>query len=158
MKSLVVFYSRSGSTKKVGEAVAKELGSDLEELVDLKKRGGPIGFIRSGRDASGRKLARINSTKYDPSQYDLVIICTPVWAANITPAARTYLTDNKEKIKDAAFLLTFGGRGGDGCLSDMKQIYGRDPRGTLMVRQKEISSGEFAQKIKQFASQLAGSQ
>lgn len=155
MKSLVVVYSRTGNTKKVGETIANELGSDFEELLDLQRRSGPIGFIRSGRDASQRKLARIEITKYDPSQYDLVIIGTPIWAGNITPAVRAYLTSNRGKIKDAAFFFTCGGSANDNSLNDTKQLFGGDPRGTLIVRRREISSGEFMQKVQQFASQLA---
>jgi flavodoxin len=37
MKSLVVYYSRTGKTKFVAETIAAELGSEIEEIVDLKK-------------------------------------------------------------------------------------------------------------------------
>jgi flavodoxin len=154
MKSLVVFYSRSGNTKKVAEAIAKEVKGDLEELVDLQRRSGPIGFIRSGRDASQKKLARLQKTFYDPSQYDLVIVGTPIWAGNITPAVRTYLKENREKIKDAAFFFTFGGSGSQASIDEMKQLYGREARGTLMLTQREVPRGEFLPKIQKFVSQL----
>jgi flavodoxin len=36
MKSLVVYYSRTGKTRFVAETVAALLGSDIEEIVDLK--------------------------------------------------------------------------------------------------------------------------
>jgi flavodoxin len=48
MKALVVFYSRTGATKQVAEALAESLNCDSEELIDTKKRGGPLGFL-SGR-------------------------------------------------------------------------------------------------------------
>lgn len=158
MKSLVAFYSRSGHTKKIAEAINQELKGDLEELVDLQKRKGPIGFLRSGMDARRRKLAKIQKTRYDPSLYDLVIIGTPIWAANITPAVRAYLTENKEKIRDAAFFCACGGTGSQGSVGEMTQLYGRRPRGVLMVTQNEISKGELLQKVQQFISQLASSQ
>ena len=44
MKCLVVYYTRTGKTKFVAEAIATQLGADLEEVVDLKKRGGAIGW------------------------------------------------------------------------------------------------------------------
>ena len=36
VKSLVVYYTRDGNTKFVAETVAAELGSDIEEVVDMK--------------------------------------------------------------------------------------------------------------------------
>ncbi len=36
MKTLVTYYSRTGTTRAVGEAIARELGTDSEEIVDGK--------------------------------------------------------------------------------------------------------------------------
>jgi len=33
-----VYYSRTGSAKFVAETIAAELGSDIEEIIDLKNR------------------------------------------------------------------------------------------------------------------------
>ena len=51
MKCLVVYYTRTGKTKVVAEKVSAELGADIEEIVDLKKREGKLGWIAGGRDA-----------------------------------------------------------------------------------------------------------
>ena len=34
MKQLVVYYSRTGNTKKIGQEIATALGADLDEIVD----------------------------------------------------------------------------------------------------------------------------
>jgi hypothetical protein len=39
-----VFYSRTGTTKQIGEALAQLLECDSEELVDTKKRISRINF------------------------------------------------------------------------------------------------------------------
>ncbi|MCK4272271.1 flavodoxin family protein [bacterium] len=51
MKSLVVFYSRTGNTRRVAEMIAQGLDAILQELVDKKSRKGPIALLRAGRDA-----------------------------------------------------------------------------------------------------------
>lgn len=51
MKTLVVFYSRTGNAKFAAETIASELVADIEEIVDLKKRQGALAFMSDGRDA-----------------------------------------------------------------------------------------------------------
>jgi len=63
MKSLVVYYSRTGNAKFVAETVAAELGSDVEEVVDLTGREGKLGWMSAGRDAMGGKETKIVPAK-----------------------------------------------------------------------------------------------
>jgi hypothetical protein len=58
VKSLVVYYSRTGGTKAVWEAIAKELSADCDEIVDLKIR-----WLRAALDARRRKLTEIRTGK-----------------------------------------------------------------------------------------------
>jgi hypothetical protein len=44
---LVVYYSRSGTTRKIAEAFSEALACDLEEIVEDKSRAGSFGYIRS---------------------------------------------------------------------------------------------------------------
>ena len=100
MRILVVFYSRTGSTKKIGELLSKELNSESEEIIDTKRRKGIIGFIISGKDATLKKLANIEKIQKDPENFDVIILGTPIWNRNMTPAIRTYITEYKNKIKN----------------------------------------------------------
>ena len=90
----VVYYSRTGKTKFVAETIAAELGSEIEEIVDLKNREGKLGWMSATQDASSEKETHIAPTKKIPKDYDLLIIGTPVWAFNTTPAIRTYIKNN----------------------------------------------------------------
>ena len=38
LKSLIVYYTRTGNARFVAETIAAEIGADVEEVVDLKKR------------------------------------------------------------------------------------------------------------------------
>jgi flavodoxin len=106
VKSLVVYYTRSGNTKFVAETIAAELGSDLEEIVDLKKRAGKLGWILAGKDSTQEKETKIAPTKLAPTDYDLIVIGTPIWAWKPTPAIRTYIAKNNLSGKKVALFLT----------------------------------------------------
>jgi flavodoxin len=128
MKALIVYYSRTGNTKKVGDELAKALSSDVEELVDTANRAGPIGFLLCAREGSGRKLAKLQPVKKDPANYDIVIIGTPNWAANMSSPVRTYLTENKAKFKGVAFFCAEGVKGGsETVFSEMEEVVGKKP-------------------------------
>ncbi|MFH1248895.1 MAG: NAD(P)H-dependent oxidoreductase [archaeon] len=85
MKTLVVYYSRTGTTKKVASEIASILKCGIEEIIDLKNRSGPIGWINAGRDGMKKILSDISRIKKNPADYDLVIIGTPIWGGNVSP-------------------------------------------------------------------------
>ena len=110
MKSLVVYYTRTGNARFVAETIAAEIGSDVEEVVDMKKRSGVLGYLSGGKDARQGKETQIAPSKKSPADYDLIIVGTPIWAARPTPAVTTYLKKNNLSGKKVAVFFTQGGK------------------------------------------------
>jgi flavodoxin len=172
MKALVVYYSRTGNTKKAGEDIAKALlrlkveqssgkvppsiqSCDSEEIIDRKGRKGPLGFMSAGRDAQKKKLTEIGPAQKDPARYDLVIIGTPIWGSNLSCAARTYISQNKAKLKKVAFFCTAGGGLNCSAFKDMEELCGKKPRATLELSSEEVASGGHLKKVRDFAKRLS---
>ncbi|MDP2749268.1 MAG: hypothetical protein Q8O89_00365 [Nanoarchaeota archaeon] len=160
-KALVVYYSRSGVTKKLGSAIADSLVCDEEEIIDLKNRDGAIGYVLSGRDATLRKLADIRHMSYDVDDYDLIIMGTPIWAFNMCPAVRTFLTNNKDKFngskggsKKLAFFCTMGGSGDEKTFDEMESLSGKTPVAVIALKTKEVISDKFSKQVEDFVSKL----
>ncbi len=108
MKTLIVYYTRTGNSKFAAETIAAELGADIEEVIDLKKHQGKLAYMSCGRDAMSGKETEIAPTKRNPADYDLIVIAQPVWAWSPTPAIRTYL--NRNNLSDKRVALFFGGK------------------------------------------------
>ena len=53
-KVLIVYFSRSGATRTLAEAIARALHADLEELKERRSRAGIIGWLRSGYEGTYR--------------------------------------------------------------------------------------------------------
>ena len=106
MKTLVIYYTRTGNAKFTAETIAAELGADIEEVIDLKNRQGRLAFLSAGRDAMGGKETEIAKTKRTTTDYDLIIIAQPVWAGSPTPAIRTYLNKNDLSGKKVALFFS----------------------------------------------------
>jgi len=150
MKILTVFYSRTGTTKGIGEYIANELKCDIEEIYDTQKRSGIIGFLRSGYQATRAKLTVLKPISKNPIDFDLIIIGTPIWNRHVSTPIRTYLFENGSKFKDIAFFCTEGSKGGVRAFTEMEKICNKTPKVRLEITRKEIKKGLHNTKLKDF--------
>ena len=112
MKTLVVYYSRSGRTRVASEKLAGLLGASVEELREKGvDRSGAMGYMKAGRDAMQKRAVELEPLKEDPAAFDLVVLAGPVWAFTVCPAIRAYLAAHAGAIARAAFVCTQGGSG-----------------------------------------------
>lgn len=88
--------------------LAKNLKSDIDEIIDLKNRNGFWGFIKAGYDGMKGKLTEIKTQK-EAKNYDLVLVGTPIWGDNLSPAVRTYITKYKNDLKKVVVFTASGG-------------------------------------------------
>ena len=150
MKLLVTYYSRTGTTRTIAQALANKLGADLDEIVDQKKRTGILGWLRAGRDAGSRRLTTI-TVKRNPASYEVVLLGGPLWNGNMTPAVRTYLTDHKVAGKRVAFFFTSGGNKTEKAVKEMQEL--AKPAtflGTLGLTAKEVKRKQYDAQLKAF--------
>ena len=106
----MVYYFRSGTTRKIAEAVSEALTCDREEIVEAKSRAGFFGYIRSLVEARQKRPSVIAPAKLDASSYDLVVIGTPVWGWSVSSPVRAYLMANRDRLPEVAFFCTLGGQ------------------------------------------------
>lgn len=156
MKTLLVYYSRTGTTRKIADEIAKTLRCDTEEILDTKNRAGPIGWLSSGREGMGEKLTKLVEPQKDPSKYDLVVIGTPIWAGKMSVPVRTYLGLKKDSFKKVAFFYTAGGNYDSSVPADVEKTCGKAPVATLGLSGADIKKGGSAEKIKEFSKKLNG--
>jgi len=152
MRILVVFYSRTGNIRRVAEAIAERLKADMEEIRDARSRSGMLGFLRSGYEALAGKLPKIQQVSRSPSEYDLVLIGSPVWVGKLSSPMRSYLTLYGRSIKQTAFFCTC--KSDEGRAFKEMEALSKKPIATLCIREKEIKSGEYIRKIEEFIKSL----
>jgi flavodoxin len=158
MRVLLVYYSRTGHTRKIAEEISRELQCDTDEIIDTVNRSGPGGFLTCGRQATKKELTKLAPAKKDPSQYDLVIIGTPVWALTMSTPVRTYIVENKDKLKSVAFFCTLGGIGVESAFHDLEDLSGKTAAATLAVNTPGIKEGAYQDSVKQFCEIIKGLQ
>jgi len=156
MKRLIAFYSRTGVTRRVAEALAERLGAETEEIIDTKNRSGVMGYLAAGKDATMRKLTEIAPTVKNPADYELVVLGTPVWAWTMTPAVRTYIARHREALGRVAFFCTMGGSGGGTTFKAMAKAVGAQPIATLALKERDVKADRAGPAIGRFAQALQG--
>jgi len=154
MNTLVVYYSRTGRTKKLAEDIKNSLTCDIEEIFDTVKRSGPFGYLRSGRQAMKETLTVLKDSKRDLSLYDLIIIGTPVWANSLSAPVRTYLHQNKDHLNKVAFFCSYGGSGFENTFSQMEELCKKKPVGVLAVEAMDVLKENYADKVKKFVGDI----
>lgn len=149
MKSAIIYYSYSGNTKKVAEALAEHIKQKGEaEVIELKAQDESASFFGQAARALWRKRAEIVPENFDLSKYDLVCLGTPVWAFGPAPAMNTYLDkcfglENKEII----LFTTYGsGTGNNRCLNYMQDMLSKKGAGSFKrfsIQQFKVTDKEF---------------
>ena len=66
-KILVMYATRTGTTRQVAEAIASELDADLAEIVDRRKRLGLMGVVIEGVDAAFKRRTTVEPIETDPA-------------------------------------------------------------------------------------------
>ncbi len=158
-KTLIVYYSRDGHTKLVAEKLAQKFAADSEVLIDKKKRTGLWGASSAGKDALSHALTKIAPLTKDPRDYDRILIGTPSWFSNVTPAVRTFVKKYDLSGKKVGVFATAHQTGVESCLAQLAMlIESKDPASIprLPLRHRDLKEDVLAKKIDLFYDEIMG--
>ena len=105
MKAAVVHYTRFGHNDVIAKAIAERLEAEQFRIEIPGKPSFPVmGFC-----SMFNVRMRIKPMKTDFSNFDLVVLCTPIWAWKPAPPTRVFLGEAKLPRKLALSFSTGGG-------------------------------------------------
>ena len=100
MKRIIVYYSLEGNTEYIADKLSDALGAGKLRLIPEKAYAdkGFAKFFWGGKSAVMAEKPVLKP--YDlNADFEEIIIGFPVWAGNITPPIRTFVSENKELLK-----------------------------------------------------------
>lgn len=103
---IVIFFSRLGSTKKLAHEIADEQGAEILEIKTTEKIDGDLGFWWCGRFGMHKWGMPLSPTNFDPSKYDEITICTPVWVFATSAPIRQFCKMYCGKISNPNYVTT----------------------------------------------------
>ena len=151
-KTLIVFHSRTGHTRRVAQALARRLDADLDEIRIVQPLDGIAGYAMCAIEAVAGLAPALRPIHRDPAAYELVLIGTPVWFWSLASPVRSWLERHPPKHR-VAFFCTMGGSGAGRVFAAMAALAGREPAATLALLEKELA-GPFEARLDAFAGRL----
>lgn len=123
-KNAVIFYSQTGTTKKVAEEFAKQLGADAIELKLTKPYpstyDSTIAAVRAERDA--KKWPALENAKQDLSKYDTLYVGAPIMFGFFAPPMYTFLDSNDLSGKVLVPFCTYGSGGRKASAGELAKL------------------------------------
>ncbi len=112
-KVLVLYYSQTGNTKAVAEAIQSQLGADIEAIVPVNPYDGDFQATieRGKKELDSGFLPEIEPLKSDIQSYDVIFVGYPVWFGTFAQPIATLLADGNFKGKRVVPFCTFGSGG-----------------------------------------------
>lgn len=154
MKTLIIYFSRTGMTRKVAENLKIKLNADIEEIKDPTDRAGVMGYFRCGKESMKKILAPIEDIKSDLTAYDLVIIGTPIWGWNMSSPIRAFATRYADRLPRIAVFCTQGGSGADKAVAEIETLVGKKSLSSVAINNKEMNTGQFETKLEKFIKDI----
>jgi len=122
-KILIAYYSISGNTKKVAEAIQENVGGTLFQIetVDAYPEIYNELTAQAKREISMGYRPKLKTKVADIAQYDIVFIGSPNWWGTIAPAVSSFIESNDFKGKIVIPFITHGSGGEQNTFTDLKR-------------------------------------
>lgn len=136
MKKLVVYYSIGGNTRAVAKRIARTLRADIAEIKTVKAYPDDYDVLVSlgKKEVESGYIPQIVPVSVDVSQYETVIIGTPVWWYTYAPAVKTFMKSVKWNGKKVYTFATNGGTLGHTPSDFRKALRGATVEPTFSIR------------------------
>ena len=109
MKTLILFYSYTGNSKRFAENLSKKIGADIEEVKTEKRPGTIAAYVLGSFSAMQQKSVIIKPIQTDLSQYDSFVLIAPIWAGNPAPAFNSMIDNLSAKKSVELYLISSSG-------------------------------------------------
>ena len=149
MKTLVVYYSRTGSCKALAATLSEVMDADCERLLDVHPYRGPFGVLRGCFVSIRKILTHICPPQFQPREYDQVVMVAPVWAGRAAPAIRSYVDQYGDMCRRLQLFTVSMSRDTMSKVSnDLRDSFGLEINNAVGFTSADIKKGDVLDKLK----------
>jgi len=122
-KSLVLYYSQTGTTKAVADEIAKRTGADVQVIDVEKPYDGDFQatIARCQSEKQSGALPALKPFKVDLKKYDVIYLGYPIWFGTYAPPIEALVKKEAFAGKTIVPFCTFGSGGLEVSVNDLKK-------------------------------------
>lgn len=109
MKSIIVYYSRTGRTAQVARAWAHHIGASRLEIIPMAWRGTLREVLYYTFATLARKDMEIDLYKVDFEKYDRIVLMVPVICGMMSAPMRTFIRQEEGNLQDVEYVIVHKG-------------------------------------------------
>lgn len=143
-KTLIVYYSNSGTAEKIAQHIKKLLPeADMDRIGYKGKMDKRYGMVPAlFKMFSVPK--KIEGDEHDPSEYKKLILVFPIWAGMPAPVMRAYFQKHTRAVREKKYNMVCVSGGGEDKIEEW--LEGRAvklPAVKLSLKQKNIETDDY---------------
>ncbi len=155
MKTLVVYYSRTGATRSIAEELAQSLDAEIAEITSPRFHLGPFGYFRAGFDSVRGKLPPIDAPALDFGVYDLVLVGAPIWTSYPALPVRSFFAGAQSLGRETALFFTCEGHSPvQAAVDEVRRLWPHTVKDAIAVNMKEQDEVARANALLDFTVRL----
>lgn len=137
-RTLVLFYSWSGNTRKIARLIAQKTGADWKEIVPEQAYPSNYNTVveQAKQEIQARHYPALRPIDMDWGAYETVYLGTPNWWSTMAPPVASFLNEVMPTDKVIVPFCTHGGGGAGHIAADIaKYCIGCDVLPLLAVQE-----------------------
>ena len=152
MKSVVVYYSLTGKTRLVAQAIAEALNATPVEIEEKRPIPMPFVYLSGGFAAFTNRGSKINPVDVDLKQYERIFLGSPMWAYRPPPAVNSFIYQTDFEGRTVIPFFTMGGDDSKKALANITaKIEKRQGKviGSFAITSHKVSDEEIVARAKE---------
>ena len=156
----IVYYSMSGNCEYVSNYITGKLDTDLIKITPKKEypNSGFKKFFWGGKSAVMGETPELEPYEFNSDKYDHIIFGTPVWAGCFVPPIRTFVKENREKLKGkkVSIFVCYSGGGAEKVIEKLRKFLEIEKfeADLILIDPKDKPSDEKNKMIDEFCNKL----
>lgn len=154
-RTAILYYSRSGTTKKLAEALGEALDAQVIAIGCPRYSGGWLGYVFAAVDSLRGRMPDIDIPAISWSDFDRVVLGSPIWTSYPATPLRSFLQGCPDLPGRVALFLTSGGHSPQEKAVEM--VAGLLPKpleATLALPEAQVKAGTIDAAVARFVAEL----
>ena len=122
-KTLVLYYSLTGTTESVAQELQKALNADMESIeMETPYTGSYEEVVKQvGKEREAGELPKLLPLNADLAQYDTIFLGYPIWYGTYARPISALVAENDFQDKTVVTFCTFGSGGLEAAIQDLRK-------------------------------------